>query len=172
MSAFSNLSDFMNAHKCPKGQKATHTRIPDKDLNIYGGSYMISSSDLPEFYRFYTDHVFKQGKKEYLTERQLEKNGQMMVDMDFRYNYNVEQRIHTKEFVDSIVMEYMETMKEVFVFDKDTSVSVFVMEKPNVNRLADGSLTKDGIHIAFGLRVDYDKQLYIRQKMMAKDLLK
>lgn len=96
----------------------------------------------------------------------------MMVDLDFRYAYDFDKRIHTKEFVDSIVTEYMETMKDVFVFDKDTSVSVFVMEKPNVNRLADGSLTKDGIHIAFGLRVDYDKQMYIRQKMMAKDLLK
>ena len=172
MSAFSKLPDFLSAHKCLEGQKATHTRIGDKSLNIYGGSFVIPPADLPEFYRLYSDHVFKQGKKEYLTERQLDKNGQMVVDMDFRYNYNVEKRIHTKEFVDSIVMEYMETMKEVFVFDKDTSVSVFVMEKPNVNRLADGSLTKDGIHIAFGLRVDYDKQLYIRQKMMAKDLLK
>ena len=172
MSAFSNLQTFLIAHQCPKGQKATHTRIGDKDLNIYGGSYLIPSADLPEFYRLYSDHVFKQGKKEYLTERQLDKNGQMMVDLDFRYNYNVEKRIHTKELVDTIVEGYMETMKEVFVFDKDTSVSVFVMEKPNVNRLADGSLTKDGIHIAFGLRVDYDKQLYIRQKMMAKDLLK
>lgn len=172
MPSFSNLADFLLAHKCPKGQKATHTRIPDKDLNIYGGSYLIPPSDLPEFQRLYCDHVFKQGKKEYLTECQLEKNGQMMVDLDFRYAYDVEKRIHTKEFVDSIVMEYMETMKEVYVFDKDTSVSVFVMEKPNVNRLADGSLTKDGIHIAFGLKVDYDKQLYIRQKMMAKDLLK
>lgn len=172
MPAFSNLRDFLIAHPCPKGQKATHTRIPDKDLNIYGGSYLIPPSDLPEFYELYCDHVFKQGKKEYLTECQLEKNGQMMVDLDFRYDYNVEKRIHTKEFVDMIVSEYMETMKEVMVFDKDTSVSVFVMEKPNVNRLADGSLTKDGIHIAFGLKVDYDKQLYIRQKMMAKDLLK
>lgn len=172
MPSFSNLADFLNSRKCPKGQKATHTRIPDKDLNIYGGSYLIPPADLPEFHRLYCDHVFKQGKKEYLTECQLEKNGQMMVDLDFRYAYDVEKRIHTKEFVDSIVMEYMETMKEVFVFDKDTSVSVFVMEKPNVNRLADGSLTKDGIHIAFGLRVDYDKQCAIRQKMMAKDLLK
>ena len=171
MPSFSNLADFLLAHKCPKGQKATHTRIPDNSLGIYGGSFLIPPADLPEFQRLYCDHVFRQGKKEYLTECQLEKNGQMMVDLDFRYNYDVEKRIHTKEFVDSIVMEYMETMKEVYVFDKDTSVSVFVMEKPNVNRLADGSLTKDGIHIAFGLKVDYDKQLYIRQKMMAKDLL-
>lgn len=172
MPSFSNLADFLNAHKCPKGQKSTHTKIPDNSLGIYGGSYLIPPADLPEFQMLYCNHVFKQGKKEYLTECQLEKNGQMMVDLDFRYAYHVEKRIHTKEFVDDIVMAYMETMKEVFVFDKDTSVSVFVMEKPNVNRLADGSLTKDGIHIAFGLSVDYDKQLYIRQKMMAKDLLK
>lgn len=168
MSAFSNLQTFLIAHSCPKGQKATHTRIPDKDLNIFGGSYLIPPADLPEFYRLYSDHVFKQGKKEYLTECQLQKNGQMMVDLDFRYAYDVEKRIHTKEHVLDIVLLYLETMKEVFVFDKETAFSVFVMEKPNVNRLADGSLTKDGIHLAFGLCVDYDKQMYIRQKMLTK----
>lgn len=166
MSTFSNLQAFLFAHPCPKGQKATHTRIPDKDLNIYAGAYLIPPADLPEFYRLYANHIFKQGKNEYLTERQLEKNGQMMVDLDFRYNYNVEQRIHTKEHVNNIVIQYLETMKDVMVFDKETAFSVFVMEKPDVNRLADGSLTKDGIHISFGLCVDYDKQLYIRKKMI------
>jgi len=171
MSAFSNLQSFLAVRHCPKGQKPTHTRMPSKELNIYGASYFITPEDLPEFYRLYCDHIFRQGKKEYLTESQLEKNGMMMVDLDFRYNYDVEKRVHTKDFVDDMVTQYLETMKEVFVFDKETSISVFVMEKPNVNRLKDGSTTKDGIHIAFGLSVDYDKQLYIREKMIQKDLL-
>jgi len=166
MSAFSNLQNFLFAHKCPKGQKATHTRIPDNSLGIYPGAFLIPPSDLPEFYRLYSDHVFKQGKKEYLTECQLEKNGQMMVDLDFRYSYDVEKRIHTKEHTLDIMLLYLEKMKDVMIFDNETAFSVFIMEKPNVNRLADGSLTKDGIHISFGLCVDYDKQLYIRKKMI------
>lgn len=171
MTMFSNLQSFLSTHICPKGKTPTHTRMPDKDLNIYGASYYIPAEDLDEFYDVYSRHIWTEGRKEYLTEKQLEKNGMMAVDLDFRYNYDVEKRLHTKEFVDTIVIEYLETMKEVMLFDKETQISVFVMEKPNVNRLLDGSMTKDGIHIAFGMKVDYDKQLYIRKRMIAKDLL-
>ena len=39
-SQFKDLNEFLAKHsaKNERGQIATHTRIPDKDLNIYGGS--------------------------------------------------------------------------------------------------------------------------------------
>jgi hypothetical protein len=41
------------------------------------------------------------------------------------------------------------------------------MEKPNVNRLKDGSLTKDGIHFIIGLNMP----LAIREKYRIFELL-
>ena len=164
------FSDFMNSHRIPKEDKTTiptHTRIGDKDLNIYGGKYYIPESDLPEFHKLYKADI-KSGNKEYLTERQLEDNGQFVVDVDFRYNYDTETRQHTDDDVSNFIIAYLEEFKNYFEFDKDTKMPVYVMEKPNVNRLPDGSLTKDGIHFVFGLSVPYNIQLKIRESMIEK----
>ena len=73
-SQFKDLTEFLAKHsaKNDKGQPSTHTRIPDKDLNIYAGSYIIPKEELPVFYNLYYDNVFNKKRKEYLTEKQLE----------------------------------------------------------------------------------------------------
>jgi len=42
-SQYKDLSEFLAKHsaKNNSGVVPTHTRIPNKDLNIYGGSYVI-----------------------------------------------------------------------------------------------------------------------------------
>lgn len=145
----------------------THTRIGDKDLNIYAGSFSIPEEDLPEFYQLYKSYISK-GNKEYLTEKQLEENGQMVVDLDFRYAYDVESKQHTEEHIQILLDSYFEEFKNYFIFDKQTTIPVWIMEKPNVNRLEDKLLTKDGIHIIFGLSVPYDIQLEIRENIIKK----
>ena len=99
-SQFKDLSEFLSKHSAKVTDAAnttttnstsvthTHTRIPDKDLNIYPGSYIIPKESLPEFYALYYDHIFVKKKKEYLTEKQLDKNGALLVDFDFRYVYD------------------------------------------------------------------------------------
>lgn len=164
------FNEFMNSHRISKEDKttiATHTKIPDMNLNIYGGKYYIPEDELPEFYRLYKT-IIKSGNKEYLTERQLEDNGQFVVDVDFRYNINVSTKQHTEQHVDDFIIAYLEEFKQYFDFNKDTKIPVYVMEKPNVNQLEDGSLTKDGIHFVFGLSVPYDIQLKIRESMIEK----
>ena len=39
---------------------STHTRIPDKDLNIYGGSYSFENEE--EFYKILYEYVFVKKK--------------------------------------------------------------------------------------------------------------
>ena len=63
-----SLNDYLSKHKANDGDPITHTRIGDKELNIYGGKYNIPSSDLTTFYRVYYDSIFVKGQKEYLTE--------------------------------------------------------------------------------------------------------
>jgi P4 family phage/plasmid primase-like protien len=169
-SQYKDLSEFLAKHsaKNNSGVVPTHTRIPNKDLNIYGGSYVIPKEELNAFYELYYDHIFVKKKKEYLTEKQLETGGPMAVDFDFRYNYSVEQRIHTSEHIQDMIILYLEELKNCFVFEENKPFNVFIFEKQNVNRLEDKSLTKDGIHMIIGIKIDYVMQLMIREKMIEK----
>ena len=70
----------------------THTRIPDNNLKIYGGSYSVPDNELPIFYSLIYDDVFTNGNKEYLTETQLRDNDgedrPLVIDFDFNYDIN------------------------------------------------------------------------------------
>ena len=129
---------------------STHTRIGDKELGIYGGSFNFGK-DESIFYKGLYKDIFIDGKKNYLTEKQLE-DGRFVLDFDFRYSHDVETRQHTKEHIQDIVSLINDTLKKYVIFDKP--FHCYVMEKPNVNRLADGSLTKDGIHFMYDFELN------------------
>ena len=160
-----DYNNFLMKHICPKGKTPTHTRIGSKDHNIYGGSYIIEGKDLDVFYPLYYDYVFNKGNKEYLTEKQTE-DAPLYVDFDFRYCYDVEKRLHTKEHIEKIIICYTDHLKAFFNFKNEDRFKVYVMEKPNVNRLEDKSLTKDGIHILFGLNMPHGLQVKLRELVM------
>ena len=172
---YKDLPEFLAKHNAKSDKNdganilSTHNRIPDKELNVFGGSYIIPREDLPQFYKLYGEHVFEKKKMEYLTERQLETNCPILLDFDFRYNYDVDTRQHTKEHVQDLINTvYLELLKEFFVFTNKCSFPIYVMEKPNVNRLADKSLTKDGIHIIIGVQMEHTLQTMLRDKVMEK----
>jgi hypothetical protein len=176
-SQFKDLNEFLSKHSAKATEKTsattpsithTHTRIPDKDLNIYPGSYIIPQESIQEFHRLYYDHIFVKKKKEYLTEKQLEKKNALLVDFDFRYSYDVETRQHTKENILDMILLYLEELKEIFLFQENKPFDIFIFEKPDVNRLTDKSLTKDGIHMMICLEVNHVLQLMLREKMLDK----
>ncbi len=168
-SQFKDIKEFLAKHtaKAGTGAQFTHTRIGNKELNIYGGAFVIPKEELTLFHSLYYEHIFVNKNKEYLTEKQIE-NGPMAVDFDFRYSYDVEARQHTKEHIQDMVLLYLEELKEYFVFEENKPFDIFIFEKPNVNRLADGSLTKDGIHMMIGIQIDNIIQTIIREKIIAK----
>jgi P4 family phage/plasmid primase-like protien len=169
-SQYTDFSEFISEHNAKKMDKdMTHTRIADQNLNIYGGCYHIDPEELPTFYRLYYEHVFVKGRKEYLTEKQLQRGtGPILIDFDFRYDYSVTQRQHTQEHVQDIIQLYLEELKELLVFEDNKSFPIFVMEKPNVNRVADKQITKDGIHIIIGIQMDHILQMILRDKILEK----
>ena len=61
---YTNLDSFLRDHKCPKGEKYTHTRIGSTKLNIYGGSYKIprTNKSISTFWRLYYKKVFQEKK--------------------------------------------------------------------------------------------------------------
>ena len=177
---FKDLSEFLYKHSAKTSENSnsntvsngithTHTRIPDKELNIYPGSYIIPKESVPEFYALYYDHIFVKKKKEYLTEKQLDKNGSLLVDFDFRYVYDdVDKRQHTKENILDMILLYLEELKNYFIFEENKPFDIFIFEKPDVNRLEDKSMTKDGIHMMICFQVDHIIQLMLREKIMDK----
>ena len=62
------LKSFVRADK---DEHYTHTSIGSKELNVYGGSYIINEENLDRFYEVYSDQVFTKKKQEYLTEKTI-----------------------------------------------------------------------------------------------------
>jgi len=172
---FKDLNEFLSKHNANSEKREgvnislTHTRIPSKELGIYGGSYIIPKEMEAVFWALYHGAVFVNGKMEYLTEKQLETGGPILLDFDFRYSYDVESRQHTKEhIIDIINLVYLELLKEFFVFEENKPFPIYVFEKPDVNRLADKSLTKDGVHIIIGIQMEHSLQMLLRKKVLTK----
>ena len=177
-SQYKDLSEFLTKHSISHlsangaSYEITHTRIGSTELNVYGGSYHIDNEELPLFYKLLHQHVFVKNKKEYLTEKQLTENGPILVDFDFRYDYSIQTRQHTPEHIDDIIELYLELLKEFFIFEENKPIPIFVMEKPNVNRVANNdesqNVTKDGIHILIGIQMDRTMQMMLREKVLEK----
>lgn len=158
------LKGFLDAHKAKDGELITHTRIPDNKSKIYGGKYNIPDEELEEFFTLYKKDIIDKKGKEYLTERQMD-NGPIAIDLDFHYDYEIDERQHTSEHIEEMVVNISEHLKTIFNFDDET-FKVFVFEKPDVNRVSEKKITKDGIHLIANLSVDKTVSKYLRECML------
>ena len=166
----SGLTPFLFHHKINKEDanvSPTNTRIGD-GASIYSGKFYISDEEYPEFLRLYYAEIVAKNKPEYLTESQLKTNGPILVDLDFRFPYETDQRQYSKDHIDDMVMAYLDELKTMYQFDETTRFSVFVQEKPHINRLADKQITKDGIHLIIGMNTERKAQIVLRKRMVGK----
>ena len=106
-----SLYEFLEEHKCNGNAVSTHTRIPNKDLGIYAGSYSICESDIPLFKNLYCEKVFQNKQQEYLTEAQLSIGGPILVDLDFRYDVEIIERQHEDTHLEDIIELYLKMLK-------------------------------------------------------------
>ena len=162
----SMFEDYLKSKKTGKDVTYSHTRIGDKDNNIYGGSYSIKDDEYESFMTNYYKHVFVDGNMEYLTEKQLIENGPILVDIDLRYDTNITSRQHTDEHTLDVIMLYAEKCKDLIVIPNNAKIDVFVMEKNNINKL--DITTKDGIHIIFGINMHKGLQVLLREKVLTE----
>jgi hypothetical protein len=148
--AIQSFETFLLTHKYEKtpGHSYTHTRMPSKELQIFGGSYYIPDEDLDEFYKLYTEKM-KTGRHEHLTEKQRDDKRVICIDLDFKYEATVDTRQHSTADILNIVCCYAAALAEVTIIPADMQIPIYVMEKPDVNT-NDEKYTKDGIHILFG----------------------
>lgn len=173
---YSDLSDFLikhssnsNKHDSSGNKKAvTHTRIASTELKIYGGAYNISPEELPIYRSLYYEHVFVKKRKEYLTEKQLDFAGPILVDFDFRYDLQVTTRQHTHDHIADMIELYLEKLKNMLVFKDNQRFPIFIMEKPHVNRDTTKGITKDGIHMIIGIQMEHVLQVMLREQIVAE----
>jgi len=169
-SQYNDLTEFLAKHsaKNDKNDKEswTHARIPNEKYNVRGGSYVITREELPTFYKLYYDYIFVNKKKEYLTEKQC--GNCIAIDLDLKYSHDVDERKHTTEHIQDMLLIYLDKLKEFFIFEESKPFYIYIFEKPNVNRLEDGSLTKDGIHIIIGIKMDHIMQMMLREKILVE----
>ena len=59
------FSTFFKKHSTKENIGITHTRIGSKELNIYGGKYIIPDEKTNEFYKLYHRKVFINKKMEF-----------------------------------------------------------------------------------------------------------
>ena len=161
------LQQWLNSHRIQKGvdAKITNTRIGNKEMDIYGGKYSIPEDKYEEFIKTYYREVFIKGNPEYLTETQLEK-GAVLVDVDFRHSYDITTRQYSQDNISDLIEIYLGIFKKSFQLDDETAIPVYIFQKPTVNRVAEDNLTKDGIHLIFGVLCNHAGQQIIRRKVL------
>lgn len=157
---YRDLNDFLRKHKTTDNSTITHTRIGNRG-NIFPGKYSIPKDELPTLYKLYHKHVFIEENKEYLTEKQVKNDcAPLLVDLDFRYSTEVNERPHTQEHIEDLVGLYADVMIKACKNLKD--FSVYILEKPHINTKVENSV-KDGIHLVFNVGCDHITQQIIRE---------
>lgn len=159
---------FNHIKKKESIEQPTNTRIGDKESNIYGGSYTISNNEYKDFLDIYYEEVFVKNKLEYLTEKQLDNNGPILVDIDMRFPLEQATRKYNDDNIQDLIDCYCNELKRVYQFDDNSNFQIYVFEKDKINKVVDKNITKDGIHLLIGIQSDHITQQILRKNMIRK----
>ena len=172
MKKYENVEHFLHNHKNPKNKTFTHTRIGNKELGIYGGTYYIpdngrtdGQSAYDTFIHLYDQEIRVKKNKEYITESQDRINGgPILIDVDLRFNKDITERQYKNTNIFDLVDLYCDKLYKLFKIEKDFPIYVF--EKRNI-QIKD-TVVKDGIHVIIGLHLTHMKQLFLRKYVLTE----
>ena len=158
-----SLEQFLKKHISKENSLINYTKIGSKDYNVFGNSYLIPDDKVKEFYNVYKKHVFKNKGDAYFTEKQHE-CGKLLIDLDFRYDIDIEQKQHTKEHIDDFINLLLEGFLEMFTNLDNKKIEFYIFEKENVNKC--DNKTKDGIHMIVNIIADFATKMIIRNYIL------
>ena len=121
---YRDLSDFLLKNRTKGKDNITHTRIGCEDPKIHGGCYEIREDQKAIFNKLYYNDVLIKGKKEYLTEKQID-NGPIAIDLDFRYNQEITERQHTEDDIINILDCYLSALNNMIHLREKFNIYVF-----------------------------------------------
>ena len=156
------LDAFLKKNYAVDPKDHNYTKIGAPKLQVSGGVYSIPLSEIDEFRRIYIKHVFEDRKQAYLTEKQLEE-GPILIDIDFRYDPEVENRIHTKEHIIDFIQIVLENINKI-LNNNNKQITCYIFEKDNVN--IQETITKDGIHLMINLKMDFSMKQILRNYLL------
>lgn len=157
-----SLERFLNK-LYTKDKNFNYTKIKNDKFNISGGTYSIPLDKMNEFYNVYKKYVLLENNQAYITEKQLEE-GPILIDLDFRYSSDVEERIHKKEDVMNLI-DYIFDIITIVKNITNEELKCYIFEKKNVNTSLE-NVTKDGIHILINLKMDFFEKIILRNKLL------
>jgi len=162
-----SLDEFLNIHKTKEGEVATNTRIPNIKLNAYPGSFCIPQEDRKQFWKLYNKKVFQKKRPEHLTEIQnKEKGGPILIDLDFRFPLEVEERKFEDDLIYDLIENYCDIIKNMLELPDGAEWNTFVFLKNNINQVPEKECTKDGVHIIIGIHMHHAGQIVLRNEMV------
>ena len=157
-----NIEQYISKFKVNNNNVPNYTRIGNKKLNIFGGSFYIPPEKKEEFFEKYKKHIFQEKKEAYFTEIQ-EKTSQILIDLDFRYNHVIVDRQHNIEHITDMVSCICSSICEIKVLNQ--KILCYIFEKPEVNT-SNEEITKDGIHIIVNVKMDIIDKYILRNKLL------
>jgi len=144
----SKLNDFLNGTgketdpdkkrygRVSKGENTTHN-------GMSGGAWCIQDEDIPEFYKLYCEYLRDNGPL-HMTEKST-RIGAMRIDLDFIYDGEKDDHLHTQEQVVAFTSAYMTEVKKFIKIPE--GVEIFVSEKPRPTYYKDKDRSKSGLHL-------------------------
>ena len=158
-------SQFLSQYSTQGQDDITNTRIGSRTLQIHGGKYSIPHDKYLTFLELHKQLVLS-GEREYMTEKQLDEQGPILVDIDFRFALSQTERWYGPSHIDDLLDIYLEEIQDLFYLDDTTKIPIYIFEKDTPNRLADK--VKDGIHLVFSVLVSHTLQMVLRERVLAK----
>ena len=157
-----SFHNFLNKHRYQKdsNQIKTNTRIPQQGVSS-GGVWSIPDDEYTQFLDLYNEEVLSLKQPEYLTEKQLEKGGPLLIDLDFRYKMIDAKRHHDEATIDAIIEEIILSLNTIF--DVNDDYCIWVQQKPNIYKDTIASVIKDGLHFTVGVQMNKQERIYFRK---------
>lgn len=169
MEQINRLEEFLKKIKSneDKDNSQTFTRIPHKQLNIWGGSWNVPNEHINTFWSLYDREINHYKTVQYLTQLQNKKEGgPIFIDLDFKFDYDIDERKLKKEFIIDLIGQYEEELAKIVKVNENTTIPVFVFMKDHVNQCQEQDCTKDGIHIIIGINLHHAGQKILRNNMI------
>jgi P4 family phage/plasmid primase-like protien len=174
----SDIYQFLELRRVEKGAEMSHTSMSKPK-----GSFMIKKNEMAKFFELY-DKALQKGDDLCLIERHID-YGPMVIDLDFEYLPDVDERQHDEEHIRGVVKLYQEEVVNMFNLEPDDSkLTAYVFQKPapyrekekNSGDAEAGSTTggnkykrtKDGIHIIFPFIVSTPEPQYLIRENILK----
>ena len=193
---FKTLVPYMDSCKITdKSDKDfTHTTLGDRNIGIYSSKYKFLPEHKDYFYELYASWVFDHNCPTFLTEKHHPEFSPVLIDLDFRYSKNNEDKyyVYVKEDdddsddeeeskgkkvtkwkrkynIDNVIQfleKYFALLDEVLEIQSYQKVA-YIMEKSSPVYDKEKKIMKDGIHIMMPYLVSaYEPLFYVRQEIL------